>query len=172
MYFVTSVKICKMMIEVAPEQSRISFICMHTECCCRHRCCCCCFVCCYTAAVAAAAVLLLPAAVRHHVPDGQICCCFIESDPTQCFSSFKREDFLWYPLAVLYRIYGLDLPTSSVTTGMRGAKAGVSPPRRSPPCNYVYLFSPVSALYFVSFVFVSLPSFLSLLCHPCHTNWT
>ena len=32
------------------------------------------------------------------------------------------------------RTYGLDLPTSSVITGMRGAKAGISPPRRSPPC--------------------------------------
>ena len=31
------------------------------------------------------------------------------------------------------RIYGLDLLTSSVITGMRGATAGVSPPRRSPP---------------------------------------
>ena len=35
------------------------------------------------------------------------------------------------------RIYGLDLPTYSVITDMRGAKAGVSPPRRSPPCNQI-----------------------------------
>ena len=35
------------------------------------------------------------------------------------------------PLAALCSIYGLDLPTSSVTTCMRGAKAGVSPLRRS-----------------------------------------
>ena len=33
------------------------------------------------------------------------------------------------------RIYGLDLPIFLVSTGMRGAKAGVSPPRRSPPCS-------------------------------------
>ena len=36
-----------------------------------------------------------------------------------------------------WRILGLDLPTSSVITSMRGAKAGVSPPRRSPPRKYV-----------------------------------
>ena len=30
------------------------------------------------------------------------------------------------------RIYGLDLPVSSEKSGMRGAKAGVMPPRRSP----------------------------------------
>ena len=37
------------------------------------------------------------------------------------------------------RTYGLDLPTSSVITGMRGTKAGVIPPRRSPPCT-IYLY--------------------------------
>ena len=39
-------------------------------------------------------------------------------------------------------IYGLDLPTSSVVAGVRGAKAGVSPPRRSPPCaqQYAYIY--------------------------------
>ena len=47
-----------------------------------------------TAIAAAAAALLLPAAVRHRVPDSQICCWFIESDPSVFFSSFKR-DLLW-----------------------------------------------------------------------------
>ena len=43
-----------------------------------------------------------------------------------------------YPLAVLLcRINDLDLPTSLVITGMRGAKAGVSPPRQSPPCKHM-----------------------------------
>ena len=41
---------------------------------------------------------------------------------------------LVYLLAVLCRIYGLDLPTSSAITSMRGAKASVSPPRQSPHC--------------------------------------
>ena len=60
---------------------------------------------------------------------------FVESIiPVLYFSSFERGLFFMYPLAVLCRIYGLDWPTSSVFTGMRGAKAGVSPPRRDPSC--------------------------------------
>ena len=97
-----------------------------------------CSVCCYTAVVAAAAaVLLFPAAVRHRVPDGRICCWFIESDPSASFLfSFKRDLFLMVVRlgSTWCRIYGLDLPTSSVITGMRGAKAGVSSPWRSPYC--------------------------------------
>ena len=43
------------------------------------------------------------------------------------FSSFERDIFLMYPLAVLLRrIYGLDLPTSSIVLGMRGAKRRAS----------------------------------------------
>ena len=95
-------------------------------------------LCCYTA-VAAAAVLLLAAAARHGVPDGNICCRFIASNPSVFFLLFIQRDFfdffLMYPLAVrLCRIYGLDLPTSLVITGMREANAGVSPSRQSPPC--------------------------------------
>ena len=49
-------------------------------------------------AVIGAAVLLLPAAVRHRVPDGQIYCGFIESDPGVLFllfqSSFKRDLYM------------------------------------------------------------------------------
>ena len=33
--------------------------------------------------------------------------------------------------------YGLNLHTSSAITGMRGAEAGVDPPRKSPPCNWI-----------------------------------
>ena len=49
------------------------------------------------------------------------------------------------PWQYLCPIYGRDLPTSttyctsSVIAGMRGAKAGVSPPRRSPPCVPVFI---------------------------------
>ena len=68
-----------MTIKVSSKQSRSQFY-MRTECCCW-----CCSVCCYAPFVAAAAVLLLPAAVRHRVPDGQICCWFIESDPSVFF---------------------------------------------------------------------------------------
>ena len=58
--------------------------------------------------------------------------------PVFSFSSFKRIFNLMYPLAVLCRSYGLDLPTSLVITDMRGAKANVIPPRRSLPCKYIY----------------------------------
>ena len=107
---------------------------MHTECCCR-----CCSVCSCTD-VAAATVLLLPAAIRHRVPDGQICCWFIDSDPSVFFIFNQTRFILMHPLAVPYRIDGLDLPTSSVITGMRGAKAGVSPPRRSTSCNCIFRY--------------------------------
>ena len=40
-----------------------------------------------------------------------------------------------YPLAVMCHIYGLDLPTPLVITGMRGAKVSITPPRRSRPCT-------------------------------------
>ena len=66
-------------------------------------------------------------------------CWFIHSDPPVfSFSSFKRDLFLMYTLAVLCRIHGLDFPTSSAIAGMRGVNAGVSPPRRSPLCVCIY----------------------------------
>ena len=69
-------------------------------------------------------------------------CWFIHSDPPVfSFSSFKRDLSKTCPLAVLCRISGLSLPTStsSVITGMRGAKAGVILPRRTSPCIFYYL---------------------------------
>ena len=89
--------------------------------------------------------LLLAAAVRHRVPDGKICSRgSLHLIPVFSFSSFKHDLFSTYPLAVpshfhsrffyLYHIsYILGI------TGMRGATAGVSPPRRSPPCIYIYI---------------------------------
>ena len=86
---------------------------MNTECCC---CCCCVLLCCFCCS--AGWPNLFP--------------WFIESDPSILFLFHSRTIFfLMYPLAVLCRLYSLDLPTSSVITGMRGAKAGVSPPRQS-----------------------------------------
>ena len=54
------------------------------------------------------------------------------------FSLFKRNLFFVYPLAVLFVAFTISicLRTSWVIAGMRGAKAGVSPRRRSPPCTY------------------------------------
>ena len=56
--------------------------------------------------------------------------------PAFSSSSFKYDSFFVYPLPVpaLCRIFGLDLLTSSVITGLYGANAAVSPPWRSPPC--------------------------------------
>ena len=85
------------MTEVLHEQSRSQFY-VHTECCCCRRCWCCCSVCRYTIIAAAATVLLLPAAVRHRVPDGQICCWIIESDPSVSFLFIQRDLFLVVPL--------------------------------------------------------------------------
>ena len=55
------------------------------------------------------------------------------------FSSLKHDLFLCSPWQHYSRIFGPDLPTSStITAGMRGAKAGVNPPRRSPSLVLVY----------------------------------
>ena len=87
-------------------------------------------------------LLLFAAAVGHRVPDGKICCCgSLHLIPVFSFSSLKHDLFTMHPLAVLshlqrrfftYNTYH----TSSVITDMRGAKAAVSPPRRSPSCIY------------------------------------
>ena len=84
-------------------------------------------------------------ALRHRVPGDTMCCCgLLHLIPVFYFSSSKHELFLMYPLTVLsactasiylsYKYY-----TSSLITGMRGAKAGVGPPRRSPPCILRYI---------------------------------
>ena len=75
-------------------------------------------------------MLLLPAAVRHRVPDDQICCWFIEYDPSVLFLFIQTRFIFDVPLgSTVRRINALDLPTSSIIPSMRGAKAGVSPPR-------------------------------------------
>ena len=82
-------------------------------------------------------LLLLLAAVRHCVPDGKYVFGSVNVIPVFPFSSFKHDLNLMYPFAVLlYRSHlrpRFAYTTSSVITGMRGAKAGVSPPRRSLP---------------------------------------
>ena len=125
--------VCTMMIEVSSEQPTRQFY-MHTDCsCCR------CSVCCYPAVVTAAPVLLLPAAVGHRVPDGQIYCWFIGPDSSVLFRFFQTRFISDIPIGSTCRIYDLDLPmTSSVFTGMRGAKGGIIPPRRSPPCICIH----------------------------------
>ena len=81
-------------------------------------------MCSYTAASAAAA------AVRHRVPEGVLCRWFIESDSiNSVFFLFIQSQFIFnVPLGSTIAF------TASiclyVMTGMRGAKAAVSPPRR------------------------------------------
>ena len=97
---------------------------------------------CYCVAAAAAAA----AAVRHRVPDANkmfyglnlilliVFLCLHSS--TKYFGCTPWQ---------CCRIYALDLPTSSVVTGMRGAKAGASPPL-GPPCM---ICCHVSAWFFI-----------------------
>ena len=103
---------------------------MHREYCCR--CCCCCFVPGMLLYCSAAAT---PSCCRSSCAGWRIF--FAGSLNLICFVSLHSHAFM-YPLAVLCRIYGLDLPTSSVIADMRGAKAGVGPPRRSPACISIY----------------------------------
>ena len=96
----------------SPPRRRTPCIYLHTACRCR---CCCCSVCCYNAVFAEAAVLLLLAAavaVRHRVPDGQIWCWFIESDPS-VFFLFTQTQFIF------------DVPRSSTVSPVRSRFANV-----------------------------------------------
>ena len=82
-------------------------------------------VCCYTAVVAGVAVLLLPAAVRHRVPDGKNVAGSLNLIPV-FFSLHSNAIYFLYTPWQYCCIYGLDLPPSSVITGMRGAKTSIS----------------------------------------------
>ena len=125
MYVDSSITICTMMMEVWSEQSRSQFH-MHTECCCH----------CRYAALCVAMLLLLQFVI--------VSCITIKGAgstnliPVVSFCAFKRKILFMYPLAILLRTCDLDWPTSSVITGMRGDKAGISPPRRKLPCKYMY----------------------------------
>lgn len=119
-----------MITELSPEQPRGQFL-LHRACLCR---CCSSSVCCSTAVVDAVNVIVCRTAT------------FVAGSlnlmPVLSSSSSKRDILLIFPLAVLCRIYGFDLPTSSEITGMRGAKPGVSPPRRRPSyMSYAYMYT-------------------------------
>ena len=97
-------------------------------------------MCCYTAVILAAAAV----AVCHRVPDGKNCCWFTESDSIYCFLFILKHVFFFHVCTPWQccRIYGLDFAytISSVITGMHGAMAVVSPPRRRPPCKSMYRY--------------------------------
>ena len=97
---------------------------------------CCCLVCCYTSVAAAAAACCCcsssGAAWRNLFPAW-----FIASNSSVFISLFKHDFYSICPLAVLSQFQHTYIPyhTSSIgITGKRGAKATVSPLRRSPRC--------------------------------------
>ena len=117
----------RMMLEVS-EQSRGQLY-KHTKCCCH----CCCSVyailpllqqrCCLLLFVIVCRMVKFVAGSLNLIP---------------AFSLIiQTRDIFLIPLGSVVAFTGLDLPTYLVITGMRGAKAGVSPPRRSPPCNRI-----------------------------------
>ena len=112
----------------------IYVILLNPDCCCR----CCCFVLRHTAVAPAAASCLLLLFVIECRIEKVVCLC-IESDPIVSFSSFQQDCIFNLPLgnavALAASIYLYYYSISSVSTGVRGAKVDVSPPRRSPPRN-------------------------------------
>ena len=119
-----------MMIEVSSEQSR-SQLYIHTERCCR---CCSFFVCSYTAVVAAAAaVLLLAAAVRRRVPDGQICCWFIESNATVLHLFIQTRFIFHVPLGSTVSHLRSRLSYILGNYGHARSQAGRQPAAAKPP---------------------------------------
>ena len=92
--------------------------------------------------------MLRPAAVCHYVPDGQICCWFIKSDPSVFFVFIQTRFVLYIYIhlqVLLCRIYGLDLPTSSVITGMRGVRRASA--RRGDAYQVLHIYRPKLILY-------------------------
>ena len=108
---------------------------MHTERSCRR---CCCSVCCYTAAVRASAVLLLIVVGRHRVPDGQICCWFIESDPCVCLL-FIQTRFVFDGTPWQYSVSHLRPRFAHILGNYGHARSQDErrPARRIPPCTAV-----------------------------------
>ena len=109
-------------------------------------------MCCYTAVAAAAAASA--AAVRYRVADGKICCCVsLNLIPVSSFSSSKHDYFQCTPWQYC-RIFIVDFFNLQYIsyilgiTGMRGAKAGASPPRRNPPCTYIFPSRLLSSPFF------------------------
>ena len=115
-------------------------------------CCCSSVVCWFSVAGAAAAV-------RHRVPDGKICCCGSLHLIPVFFSLHSNTTYFQCTPWQFCRIYSVGfLPNtkytyhaSSVITGMRRAKAGVSPPRRSPPCVTAVLLISLWCLLLLGF---------------------
>ena len=141
-FFLSSMKICTITLVVSSEQSKSWFF-MRTESCCR---CCCCSACFFTAVYcfcccsSAAAAVLLPALFVIVCRAAEFVAGLLNLIPAFFSLQLNAIYFLIYLLAVPCRIYGLSFPSSYgiVITGMRRVKAGVSLPRRKPPCKYPF----------------------------------
>ena len=92
------------------------------------------------AAAAAAAAHYVAATVRHRAPDEKYSCWYVEPNSIQCFLSLHSNTIHFLRYVPLGSTLGLRprfaYTTSSVVTGMRGAKAGVSPSWRSSLSKY------------------------------------
>ena len=113
---------------------------MYTECSCSV----CCYCCCGSYFIATAACCYFPPSSAGW--QKMLLCNLI---PVRYFSSFKHDCFFYVPLGSTVAFTTSICPhyyTSSVIAGMRGAKAGVRRPRRSPPC--IILFYDVFLLPF------------------------
>ena len=83
--------------------------------------------------VSAAVVLLLPAAVRYRAPDGKNCCWIIESDSSVLFLFIQtRCNFNVPGGSTVSHFRPRFACMLGIITGMRGAEASISPPRRRP----------------------------------------
>ena len=109
---------------------------MHTECCCRRCCCCCCVAmlcCCCCCSCCCCCLLLLFLIVWR---TAKFVAGSLHLIPVFYFSRFKRYLFLMCTLAVMSHLRPrFAYNTSSIIAGVRGTKAGVSMPRRSPRCT-------------------------------------
>ena len=81
-------------------------------------------------------MLLLPAAVRHRVPDGKNVAGSLSLIPVFYFSSFKRDLFFIYPLAVLLYLR----PRFTSVLGNYGHARSQDKHQRRPPCTYVHIW--------------------------------
>ena len=87
--------------------------------------------------------LQLLAAVRHRVPDGKICSrgplhlIPVSLHSNTIFFNVPLGRTVAFSASIFFPIMHT-YHSSFGLTGMSGAKAGVSPPRRSPPCTTYY----------------------------------
>ena len=81
------------------------------------------------------------AVVPHGVPDGKKCCWFIEYDSIQCFLVFIQARFIFNVCTLGSTVAFI----ASIYLDCVLGKAGVSPPRGSPPCTWCICINSTSS---------------------------